>query len=151
MRFQGSVIVFFKTKINTKHHIKLNHKTKEYEISKHKYFYRSIVCIIFSNAFRLKYYWNMVEFLISTAFTFAMFIKREVLILMWMSKGAFLLEGGAYSRPGAYWRKYGNFKKRCLSCLKPYFIFVISSSSRIIQFNPSQVFLTYFLKIRRKG
>ena len=46
--------------------------------------------------------------LISAAFRVAALIRREALILMWLPKSAALfLEGGAYLRPGAYWRKYG--------------------------------------------
>ena len=42
------------------------------------------------------------KYVISTAFTFVMFVRGEALISIWMSKGAFLLEGGAYMRSGAY-------------------------------------------------
>ena len=99
IRFQSFFIVFFRT--NKEHKMSHSIKPKNMKISKHQYFYCSIVNIIFPYAFWFKYCSNIVKFLTSTAFTFVMFIRGEVLISMWMSKDTFLLEGGVYLKDNA--------------------------------------------------
>ena len=99
IRFQSFFIVFFRT--NKEHKMSHSIKPKNMKISKHQYFYCSIVNIIFPYAFWFKYCSNIVKFLTSTAFTFVMFIRGEVLISMWMSKDTFLLEGGLYLKDNA--------------------------------------------------
>ena len=71
--FQGFAIVFFKpkTRDKTSHSI----KPKNTKISKRQHFHCSTVCIIFPHAFWLKYYQNMVGFLISTNLHFSCLLE----------------------------------------------------------------------------
>ena len=76
-------------------------------------FHCFIACIIVPYTFWFSYQQNIVTILISPAFRSAALIRGEALLRgrhlfqCGYSKVGRLLEGGAYLRPGAYYRKYG--------------------------------------------
>ena len=92
---------------------------------KYQQYFCFIVCILISYEFWFNYQQNIVTILISAAFGGAALIRGEALtrgrrlFQCGYPKVRRLLEGGAYLRPGAYQRKYGNYQNisRGLICV----------------------------------